>query len=133
MRGVLYDGGPNALWVFLFVTIALGGAAAWASGRAIAQTWRTFGRLPIAMVALSLVVCFLHYALFDEAAISLTRLAASLARLRTDGLPALAEVAAVLRYWASNFVILTGFAAAGFRLTRARQMQRQYPWMIHPK
>ena len=129
MRGLLYDGGPNAGWVFLLVTIVLGGAAAWASGRAMALTWRTFARAPAAMLALSAAVCFLHYALFDEAAIPLTRLGRAMSQWGSDPAGALAGAASALHYLGVTFVLLLGFAAAGFRLTRERQISRQYPWI----
>ena len=119
MRGLLFDGGPNAGWVFLLVTIVLGGAGAWATGRAFAATWRPLSRILPAALGLSLGVCFLHYALFGEAALS---------RLAGDA-GAFGELAASLHYLAITFAILTGFAAAGFRLTRSRQLKRQYPWI----
>ena len=36
----LYDAGPNGDWVFLLVTVIMGGMAAYATGGAIASTWR---------------------------------------------------------------------------------------------
>jgi hypothetical protein len=36
----LYEAGPQGLWIFLLATVALGGLAALATGRALAQTWR---------------------------------------------------------------------------------------------
>ncbi len=37
----------TAFGVFAVVTIAIGGAAAWATGQAIAETWRPFWQLPL--------------------------------------------------------------------------------------
>ena len=133
MRGLLYDGDPNAGWIFLLLTIVLGGAAAWSAGRALALTWRPIARVPVAMLALSLAVCFLHYALFGESRIPLARLAAAIARIGADPDGSLIEIATSLRYWLVTFVILAAVAAAGFRVTRIRQMRRQYPWVSQDK
>ena len=32
--------------------------------------------------------------------------------------------------WAGSFAIVTGFAYAAWRITRERQMQRQYPFLF---
>ncbi len=130
MRGILFEGGPNAGWVFLLVTIVLGGAAALATGRAIARTWRTFAQAPFAMFALAAAVCFLHYALFAESAIPLGKLGAALSLARTDAAGGLAALLASLHYLFVTFVILLTIAWAGFRFTRARQMETQYPWAM---
>ena len=42
----LYEANDNGEWVFLLLTVVLGGAAAWATGKAIAQTWRPFWHVP---------------------------------------------------------------------------------------
>ena len=67
----LYQGGENGLWTFLLVTILMGGLAAYASGKAIAQTWRPFWHVPLYMLALAAVVRFCHFALFEEPLLSL--------------------------------------------------------------
>src|SRR5439155_18079910 len=43
MQGILYE--EASIWHFLFVTWLLGGGAAWMTGKAVAQTWRTHVRL----------------------------------------------------------------------------------------
>lgn len=96
--------GPNTIWVFLGLTCALGGAAAWATGRALALTWRPFWMVPAYALALAAAVRFLHYALFEEPLLSAPLFAADAA-------------------------VLIAVAALGFRLTRARQMTTQYGWM----
>jgi hypothetical protein len=93
---------PN-LWTFLLLTCVLGGAAAFATGRAIALTWRPFWQALAYMVPLTAAVRFLHYALFGE--------------------DILAVGPAVLA-----FVILLAIAAAAFRMVQVRQMVRQYPF-----
>ena len=53
------------------LTFAMGGAAAFASGKAIAQTWRPFWQVPLYMLALAAAVRFCHFALFEEPLLSL--------------------------------------------------------------
>ena len=97
--------GNNGLWVFVLVTLIMGGAAAVATGRAIATTWRSFWQVPLYTVLLAAVVRFLQYSLFQQPLTSLPNFAAD---------------AAIL------FVI----AALGHQRARARQMTAQYPWVF---
>jgi hypothetical protein len=92
---------PENLWTFLLLTCVIGGAAAYATGRAIALTWRPFWQAPAYMIPLTAAVRFLHYALFGE-----DILAAGPAFLA--------------------FLFLLAVAASAFRLMQARQMVRQY-------
>jgi uncharacterized membrane protein len=101
----LYQGGENGLWTFLLVTILMGGLAAYASGKAIAQTWRPFWHVPLYMLALAAVVRFCHFALFDEPLLSLTT-------------------------YVVDFAIAFAAASLGYRLVRARQMAVQYGWLF---
>lgn len=99
--------GNNGLWVFLLFTVVLGGAAAWATGRAISGTWRPFWQVPIYACLLTLAVRFLHFALFGE--------------------PLLAPGNVVIDY-----AVLVAFALAGHRLERMRAMTTQYDWLYQP-
>jgi hypothetical protein len=94
---------PESLWTFLLLTCVLGGAAAFATGRAIALTWRPFWQALAYMIPLAAAVRFLHYALFAEDILAVG--------------PALLA-----------FAILLIVAAIAFRLMQARQMVRQYPF-----
>ncbi|MBL8564084.1 MAG: hypothetical protein JNM89_00035 [Hyphomicrobiaceae bacterium] len=100
----IYQSGPNGLWVFLLLTVAIGGGAAWVTGKAIAETWRPVSQLVVYVLLIAAGVRFFHYALFEE--------------------PLLA---------AANFLVdaavLLAAALAGFRVARARQMARQYGWL----
>lgn len=98
-----YEAGPNGLWVFLLVTVVLGGAAAWATGKAIASTWKPLWQLAAYTLILAAAVRFFHYALFAE--------------------PLLAPVNYLV-----DLAVLAALAFGGHRLTRARQMKRQYGW-----
>lgn len=104
MRGLIYDGGSHAGWVFLFLTLVLGGGLAFATGRAMAQTWRPLWQIPVSMVPLALVIRFLHFALFEEQLVS-------------------------LHYYLVTFLILALAGVAGYRLMRATQMTTQYSWL----
>ena len=59
MPELIYDSsGDNACWIFLLVTVAMGGGAAYLSGKAIAQTWRPFWHVPLYMLPLAAAVRF---------------------------------------------------------------------------
>jgi uncharacterized membrane protein len=105
MPGNFYEGGENALWTFILVTILMGGLAAYASGKAIAQTWRPFWHVPLYMLALAAAVRFCHFALFEKPLISLTS-------------------------YGVDFAIAFAAASLGYRLVRARQMAVQYGWLF---
>lgn len=96
--------GAFGFWVFLLVTLAMGGAAAWATGRAIAQTWRPTWNVVAYALMLAAAVRFLQYALFKQ--------------------PLLAASA-----YAIDAAILVAIGLVGHRVTRARQMAAQYPWL----
>src|SRR5262249_55412447 len=99
----LYEGGDNLILTFLLITLAMGGSAAYQSGKAIAQTWRPYWHVPGYMLVLALGVRFFHFALFAEPLVS-------------------------LRSYVVDFAITLLFASLGFRLVRARQMALQYGW-----
>jgi hypothetical protein len=89
---------------FLFVTFVMFGAAACAAGRALALGWRPAWQwLPYALL-LAAADRFLLFALFEGALLSLRGF-----------------LCAVLP------LLLAGFA--GYRVTQARMMVRQYPWL----
>nr|WP_082417390.1 hypothetical protein [Blastochloris viridis] len=89
---------------FTIVTVALGGGAAWLSGRAVAETWRPYVQLLAYMLILAAAVRFVHFALFHGTLLSLS-------------------------YFAVDLVILSAIASLGYRSTRARQMATQYRWL----
>lgn len=102
MGEFLYGGG--SLFTFLLVTVAMGGAAAYQSGKAIAQTWRPFWHLPLYMLLLAATIRFCHYALFEEPLLSASS-------------------------YAVDFAVAIAAAALGYRLVRVRQMAAQYGWL----
>src|SRR4051794_18098722 len=90
--------------VFLLVTIAMGGGAAWLSGRAIAATWRPWWHIVAYMLILAAAVRFIHFALFEATLVSLPHYLVD-----------------------SAFCLLFGFL--GFRVQRASQMATQYGFL----
>jgi hypothetical protein len=100
----LYDAGPNGHWYFLLVTVVMGGLAAYATGSAIAATWRPRWQIVVYGVLIAAAARFIHYALFEE--------------------PFVAP-----RSFMVDLVVLIAAAAVGFRITRQRQMIEQYDWL----
>ncbi len=88
-------------WEFLFVTVILAGGAAYLTGRAVARSWQTNTTLVLYMVLLALATRFIHFALFQGTLLS-------------------------PYYLAVDFIVITAIALLGKRITRARQMARQY-------
>ena len=92
----------HSLGVFLLVSVAMGGGAAWLAGRAIAATWRPWWHVVLYMLILSLAVRFIHFALFD-----------SIRCRRT------------IIWSISRFV----WGSVGFRLMRVSQTVTRYSWI----
>ena len=126
MGGSLWVDSPYAPWSFLLVTLALGGSAAFTAGRALAQTWRPMWQAFAYAGALAAAAGFLHYVLFNEAAIPGAVIVGLLRDLPSDPGPSLAGLLAALSRFAVIYVTLCAFAAAGYRTTRAGDMARQY-------
>jgi hypothetical protein len=103
MGGTLWSDSPYGLLTFVLLTLALGGAGAWATGRAVAKTWRPWATLAPYMICLSAGVRFLHYALYGEELLSLP-------------------------LFISTFVWTMVVASLGYRSMRASQMATQYSW-----
>lgn len=99
----LYDTGNG--WVFLLVTVIIGGSASFMTGRAVAQTWRPYWYIPFYALPIAATVRFFHYALFEEPLLSLQNLIV-------------------------DFVVVLFAASVGYRLHRARQMTQQYHWLF---
>ena len=109
--------------VWLAVTALLGAPAAYASGRALALSWRAF-TIGIGYAAiLAAVTGFLAYALFGTSVIPAFAIAAS--AVEGD----LAGTVALLAGWAVTFAVLTAVSFAAWQVTRHRQMRRQYPFL----
>jgi hypothetical protein len=101
-HGILHE--EETVGQFLFITILLGGWAAWMTGRASAQTWRPYSSLVIYMLALGVAVRFIHHALFGGSMAS-------------------------VQYYIVDTVILMILGFLGYRYTRTNQMVTQYYWL----
>jgi hypothetical protein len=102
MHGILYE--EESIWQFFFVTLLLGGWAAWMTGRACAVTWRPYSSLAIYLLALGVAVRFIHHALFDG----------------TMASP---------HFYFVDTTILVVIGFLGYRFTRTNQMVSQYHWL----
>jgi hypothetical protein len=102
LLGRLYAN-ENMLQVF-FVTCLIGGGAAWATGRALANAWRPFGQAIVYLLLLGAAVRFAHFALFQGELLSLSSYLSDTA-----------------------FLLATG--GLSWRLTRAKRMVTQYRWL----
>jgi hypothetical protein len=96
---------PHAIGVFVLVTVAMAGSAAWLAGRAIASTWRPWWQVVLYMLLLAWVSRFLHYALFDATLMSLPHYLLDAAVCMAAGL-------------------------LGYRVMRVRQMVTHYGWTV---
>jgi hypothetical protein len=103
MQGILYE--ESTIWLFLLVTVVMGGWLAWMAGRAIALTWRPTWQLLVYMLLLGLFVRFIHFSMFEATLLT-------------------------LHYYVVDTIVLLVFGYAGWRHTRAKQMTRQYHWLF---
>jgi hypothetical protein len=99
MQGILYE--EHSAWLFVLVTVVIGGLAAWQMGRAIASTWRGYGVLTVYVALLGLGVRFIHFALFEGTLLS-------------------------PKYYLVDCIVLLIAAVLGWRMRRAEQMRTQY-------
>jgi hypothetical protein len=98
----------RSLGVFLLVTVAMGGGAAWLTGCAIAGTWRPWWQAIAYALILGAVVRFFHFALFEGTLLS-------------------------PRYYLVDTIVCLIAALLGYRATRLRQMSTQYRWLKAPE
>ena len=102
MAGILWSDSDFGLLAFLILG-AVGVAAAFASGRAMASGWNPQWRIVPAAVALAAGVQFLHFALFQEELLS-------------------------LHFYLVTLALVMLAAWVGYAAMRARQMATQYSW-----
>ncbi|ACL56732.1 DUF6867 family protein [Methylobacterium nodulans] len=102
MQGILYE--ESTVWLFLLVTVVMGGWAAWMTARGIALGWRPYWQVVLALGLLGLAVRFIHFALFEGTMLS-------------------------PHYYLVDTLVLLLIGSVGYRATRARQMTTQYRWL----
>jgi hypothetical protein len=105
----------KSIWAFLFITVLLGGGGAYLSGQAVARSWKPFWRAAAYMLPLAAAIRFLHWGLFMDATF------ASWREAQGSLLSA--------HYYLVDALILVAAAGLGWRIERARQMTRHYPWL----
>jgi hypothetical protein len=97
--------GDSGIFPFILITLMIGGGAAWGTGQAVAQSWRSL-RLAVAYTALLAAgIRFLHYALFNGPMLSLPS-------------------------YLIDFAVLALIAIVAHRVRRTRHMTEQYRWMF---
>ncbi len=90
--------------VFLFLTVILGGGAAFMAGRSIARSWGSLVYLFIMILLLNAGLRFLHFALFGADLLS-------------------------VEHFIVQGIILEFLAFLGYRMTLAKLMTSKYPWL----
>ena len=90
--------------VFFGITVVIMGFAAFATGQAIAVSWRPIWQGFFYCALLGLADRFFTFSLFDGELLSVTG-------------------------YILDTVVLIGIFQIGFRLTRAKTMVAQYPWL----
>jgi hypothetical protein len=98
----------RSLGVFLLVSVAMGGGAAWLTGCAIAGTWRPWWQAIAYALILGAVVRFFHFALFEGTLLS-------------------------PHYYLVDTAVCLVAALLSYRTTRFRQMSTQYRWLKTPE
>jgi hypothetical protein len=91
-------------WIFLIMTVIIGGGAAFLAGRGLASKWRPVWMAVAYMIPMGLALRFFHHALFEGNLFS-------------------------LQFFLTDTLVLIAGALLGYRLTRVNQMVNQYPWL----
>lgn len=109
MMGLVWE---KSFWVFFFITVVIGGGAAWATGRALALSWRPFGQVVFYLCLLGAADRFLHWGLFLDKPLDVYK-----------------GTLMSVHYYLVDTAIIVFFGVVSYRLTRARQMATQYGWL----
>lgn len=88
----------------VLVTGVIGGGAALLTGQAVSSTWRPYWYVIAYMLLLGAGVRFLHFALFGGDILSLPS-------------------------YLADTLYLMAVSSISYRMTHARQLTRQYPWL----
>jgi hypothetical protein len=102
LQGILYE--EASFLQFALVTVILGGGAAWMTGKAMAETWRSPFSLTLYLLLLGAAVRFTHFALFEGHLLT-------------------------LQFYLVDTFILLVFGFLGYRYARTKQMTTQYYWL----
>ena len=94
-------------WIFLIMTVIIGGGLAYQAGRGLAGKWRPVWMAAAYMIPLGIALRFFHYALFEGELLS-------------------------AHYFITDTLVLLAGTMLGYRLTRVKQMVTQYRWLYEP-
>lgn len=107
--GIIWE---HSFWVFFFLTVVVGGLAAWATGRALARAWRPYWQLVVYILLLGCADRFLHWGLFLDYPLDVYK----------------GDLFS-LHYYLVDTAILLAIASLEYRFTRTAQMTTQYRWL----
>lgn len=105
LLALTYD--DNSLWVFVLLTVILGGGAAVLTGRAVATAWRPWWHVLPLVLLIGAAVRFLYFALYSGTLLSLP-------------------------YYATDTAVCAICGLIGFRAKRVSQMVTSYGWLNEP-
>ena len=108
MASILYPNSSYGLFVFLGLTVILGGMMCKTSGEALAKQWRPMWQILPVGFFLALILQFLHYALFYENIL-------------------------VLQFLMVKFCVAIIFIGYGYVRMRREQMIKQYSFRFIKK
>jgi hypothetical protein len=91
-------------WIWIVLTVILGGGASFMAGRAIAGGWQPMSKVILSMIPMGVAIRFLHFALFEGQLLS-------------------------VHYFIVDTLVMIGAALLGYQLTKAAKMVSQYPWL----
>ncbi len=91
-------------WIWIVLTVILGGGASFMAGRAIAGGWQPMSKVILSMIPMGAAIRFLHFALFEGQLTS-------------------------VHYFIVDTLVMIGAALLGYQLTKATKMVSQYPWL----
>ena len=107
MPGLFFEDDTTVRYFLRGFVLLLGFWTAWRAGKAAAEGWNGYREVVIYAVLLTCAMQFLHYALFQGPLINAF-------------------------YFGLDLVLLLGFALAGFRIRRTKQMVQNYYWLYEP-
>lgn len=130
MLEIIAPSGPETLWTSVLLLLVMGSAAAFATGRAIALTWRSPALIVLYAGLLAAALGFLDYALFENAIIPGARIVEALAQMGSAPSTAVFDLMGALAGFMMIFTVEAVVAFASFRATRAAQIARQYGFVF---
>jgi len=105
---------------FLFMTVLLGGFAAYRAGKTLAAAWDSRVVLVLYMLLLAAAIRFLHTWVFEDQF------------YLSDGSFAFSFMA-LLGMYVLDLIVMVAAAQVGYQLERAQRMTKQYYWLYERK